>query len=192
MVEKKNITDCSASAVGFDIEWKPQSVPKKRGGTENKTAVLQLGVDTSCLVLHLHHMSKLPDLLVSVLTDATVLKVGSGIKQDMSKLRRDRGLVCHGIVDTQDVAKSLDPSSTQKVGLKALAECFLGITLTKSKRVARSNWENFPLTLEQIEYAALDAWTGLKVFKVMEQRGLISSDIIDDERDETATIHTID
>ena len=48
------------------------------------------------------------------------------------------------------------------------------------------------LTLEQIEYAALDAWTGLKVFKAMEQRGLISSDIIDDERDETATIHTID
>ena len=119
------------------------------------------------------------------------MKVGSGIKQDMSKLRRDRGLVCHGIVDTQDVAKS-HSSSTQKVGLKALAERFLGITLTKSKRVARSNWENFPLTLEQIEYAALDAWTGLKVFKAMEQRGLISSDIIDDERDETATIHTID
>ena len=156
-----------------------------------RTAVLQLGVDTSCLVLHLHHMSKLPDLLVSVLTDATILKVGSGIKQDMSKLRRDLDLVCHGIVDTQDVAKS-HSSSTQKVGLKALAERFLGITLTKSKRVARSNWENFPLTLEQIEYAALDAWTGLKVFKAMEQRGLISSDIIDDERDETATIHTID
>ena len=188
---KKNITDCSASAVGFDIEWKPQSVPKKRGGTENKTAVLQLGVDTSCLVLHLHHMSKLPDLLVSVLTDATVLKVGGGIKQDMSKLGRDLDLVCHGIIDTQDVAKS-HSSSTQKVGLKALAERFLGITLAKSKRVARSNWENFPLTLEQIEYAALDAWTGLKVFKAMEQRGLISSDIIDDERDETATIHTID
>ena len=166
---RTHITDCSASAVGFDIEWKPQFVSKKRGGTENKTAVLQLGVDTSCLVLHIHHMSKLPNLLVSILEDATVLKIGSGIKQDMSKLRRDRGLVCHGIVDTQDVAKSLDPSSTQKVGLKALAERFLGITLAKSKRVSTSNWENFPLTLRQIEYAALDAWLGLKVFNAIEQ-----------------------
>ena len=166
---RTHITDCSASAVGFDIEWKPQFVSKKRGGTENKTAVLQLGVDTSCLVLHIHHMSKLPNLLVSILEDATVLKIGSGIKQDMSKLRRDRGLVCHGVVDTQDVAKSLDPSSTQKVGLKALAERFLGITLAKSKQVSTSNWENFPLTLRQIEYAALDAWLGLKVFNAIEQ-----------------------
>ena len=178
---RTHITDCSASAVGFDMEWKPQFVSKKRGGIENKTAVLQLGVDTSCLVLHLHHMNKLPNLLVSILRDATVLKVGSAIKQDVSKLRRDRGLVCYGIVDTQDVAKS-HSSSTQKVGLKALAERFLGITLAKSKRVTRSNWENFPLTLEQIEYAALDAWIGLKVFKAMEQRGLISSDIINEAK----------
>ena len=178
---RTHITDCSASAVGFDMEWKPQFVSKKRGGIENKTAVLQLGVDTSCLVLHLHHMNKLPNLLVSILKDATVLKVGSAIKQDVSKLRRDRGLVCYGIVDTQDVAKS-HSSSTQKVGLKALAERFLGITLAKSKRVTRSNWENFPLTLEQIEYAALDAWIGLKVYKAMEQRGLISSDIINEAK----------
>ena len=166
---RKHITECSATAVGFDIEWKPQFVSKKRGGTESKTAVLQLGVDTSCLVLHIYHMSNLPDGLVAVLTDKKVLKIGSGIKQDVSKLRRDRGLVCQGFVDTQDVAKSLD-LSTQKVGLKALAERFLGITLAKSKRVATSNWEKFPLTLRQIEYAALDAWIGLKVFNEMEHR----------------------
>ena len=92
---------------------------------------------------HSSHERTLPNLLVSVLTDATVLKIGSGIKRDLSKLRRDRGLVCHGIVDTQDVAKSLDRSSAQKVALKALAERFLSITVAKSKRVVTSNWENF-------------------------------------------------
>ena len=83
----------------------------------------------------------------------------------------------HGIVDTQDVAKS-HSSSTQKVGLKALAErLHLGITLTKSKRVERSNWENFPLTLESDRIRCSGCLEhGLKVFKAMEQRGkLISS-----------------
>ena len=43
---RTHITDCSGSAVGFDIEWKPQFVSKKHGSAENKTGVLQLGVAT--------------------------------------------------------------------------------------------------------------------------------------------------
>ncbi|KAL9967992.1 hypothetical protein ACROYT_G026316 [Oculina patagonica] len=165
---RKHIVDCSARAVGFDIEWKPQFVSKKKGGTESKTAVLQLGVEASCLVLHIYHMSELPRSLVAILTDEKVLKIGSGIKQDASKLTRDRGVVCTGFIDTQEMAKSLPLSATGKIGLKALAERFLGIELRKPKRIAMSNWENFPLKLRQIEYAALDAWIGLKIYQEME------------------------
>lgn len=132
---RTHITDCSATAVGFDMEWKPQTVRKECGGTENKTAVLQLAVDTSCLVLHIYHMEKLPDLLVSILKDATVEKIGSAIKDDMSRLERERGLVCCGFVDTQVMAKSLDPSSSE-VGLKALAKRYLGIEVPKNKSKA--------------------------------------------------------
>ena len=150
------------SAVGFDIEWKPQFVSKKNGGTENETAVLQLAVGNSCLVLHVYYMDKLPKSLKLVLRDKGILKVGSDIQQDGSKLKRDLGLVLEGSADIQLMAKKFDPSM-RKTGLKALAQTFLGIELDKT--IARSNWEKYPLTFKQIKYAALDAWIGLKIFQ---------------------------
>ena len=159
---REHITACSARVVGFDIEWKPQFVSIRDGGTENQTAVLQLGVETSCLVLHIYHMSALPRLLTSILGDENILKVGVGIEEDASKLTRHRGLVCEGMIDIQKMVQT--SKCKQRLGLKRLTEHFLGIELEKSKSITRSNWENFPLTLRQIEYAALDAWAGLKIY----------------------------
>ena len=104
---REHIVDCSTRAVGFDTEQRPQFVSKKDGGTENETAVLQLGVETSCLVLHIYHMSEMPESLESILRDENILKIGSGIDKDASKLTRESGLVCKGLVDTQHMATSL-------------------------------------------------------------------------------------
>lgn len=164
---KKHIIACSARVVGFDIEWRPQFVSKRDGGTENQTAVLQLGVEASCLVLHIFHMSELPRSLISILGDKNILKVGVGIEEDASKLRRHRGLVCEGITDIQKMVQTTERG--QQFGLKALAQRFLGIELEKCKRITMSNWENFPLTLRQIEYAALDAWAGVKIYHAIVQ-----------------------
>ena len=169
---REHIIDCSTKAVGFDTEQRPQFVSKKDGGTENETAVLQLGVETSCLVLHIYYMSEMPKSLESILRDENILKIGSGIDRDASKLTKESGLVCKGLVDTQDMATSL---GLRKIGLKALAEQFLGIELDKG--VALTNWENFPLNLRQIEYAALDAWVGLKVYQEMKRQKKSSKDI---------------
>ena len=162
---RNNIVDCSACAVGLDIEWKPQFVSKRKGGVENKTAVLQLGVESSCLVVHLKHMKTPPKVLASILNDRKILKVGSGIVQDVAKLKRDTGLKCVGLVDTQNMAKRVSIPESNKIGLKALAEHFLGIHLEKPKAVSKSNWEKFPLTIRQIHYAALDAWIGFKIYQ---------------------------
>ncbi|XP_020616399.1 uncharacterized protein LOC110054354 [Orbicella faveolata] len=195
---RNNIIDCSAQAVGFDIEWKPQYVSKKKGGVENKTAVLQLGVESSCLVLHLYNMKSPPQLLRSVLNDKKILKVGSGILQDVVKLKRDTGLICLGMVDTQKMAKSMGTNAPRKLGLKALAQHFLGINLEKPKSVSRSNWENYPLTIRQIHYAALDAWIGLKIYQRMKleigqgQAHTNETQLVDDEAEEkSAVIHTL-
>lgn len=184
---RNNIIDCSAEAVGFDIEWKPQFVSKKKGGVEHKTAVLQLGVESSCLVLHLHNMKSPPKLLRTILEDKKIFKVGSGIVPDATKLKRDTGLLCKGMVDTQKMAKSVGIPVSQKLGLKALAERFLGVNLEKPNYVSRSNWEKYPLTIRQIHYAALDAWIGFKVYQHMklmsgpDQTHLVETEIVDDE-----------
>ncbi len=170
---RNNIIDCSAEAVGFDIEWKPQVVSKKNGGVENKTAVLQLGVESSCLLLHLHNMMVPPDLLRFILNDNNIIKVGSGILQDCRKLKRDTGMICKGMLDTQTVAKSMGAKASEKLGLKALAKRFLGMDMEKPKSITRSNWENYPLTTRQIHYAALDAWI---VFKLYQQMKLMNDE----------------
>jgi len=163
----EHITACSARVVGFDIEWRPQFISKVDGGTENQTAVLQLGVETSCLVLHIYHMSELPRLLRSILGDENILKVGVGIEEDALKLKRHRGLDCEGMTDIQKMVQTT--KCRQQFGLKSLAQRFLGIELEKPKSVARSNWEKFPLALRQIEYAALDAWAGVKIYHAIVQ-----------------------
>ena len=164
---RNNVIDCSAQAIGLDIEWKPQLKTKKDGGIENKTAVLQLAIESSCLVFQLYNLGRPPDVLVSVLKDERILKVGSGILQNVTKLKKDTGLKCIGLVDTQKLAKEVGMLESQKLGLKALAKYLLGIELEKPKLVTRSNWENFPLTVKQIHYAALDAWIGLKIYRSM-------------------------
>lgn len=166
---RNNVVDCDVSAVGFDIEWKPQFVSKKKGGKENKTAVLQLAVEKSCLVLHLHHMETLPNYLNSVLTDPKVVKVGSGILQDVTKLKRDTRLKCVGFEDTQTLARSVGVPRSSKFGLKALADRFLGVQLSKPKSISKSNWEKSPLRIQQIHYAALDAWIGLKIYQCLKR-----------------------
>ena len=167
---REHIVDCSFKAVGFDIEWKPTFVR----GCDNKTAVLQLGVEKSCLILHIYHMSELPKSLVSILRDENVLKVGVGIMEDALKLQRHRGLICKGMTDIQAMGMRFlgMPPSAPKLGLKTMAERFVGIELEKSKKVAMSNWENFPLKQRQIEYAALDAWAGFKVYHAIKRREL--------------------
>ena len=164
---RNNVIDCSAQAIGLDIEWKPQLKRKKDGGIENKTAVLQLAIESSSLVFQLYNLGRPPNDLVSVLKDERILKVGSGILQDVTKLKKDTGLKCIGLVDTQKLAKEVGMLESQKLGLKALAKYLLGIELEKPKLVTRSNWENFPLTVKQIHYAALDAWIGLKIYRSM-------------------------
>ena len=180
---KNNVIDGEATAIGFDIEWKPQFVKKIHGGVENKTSVMQLAVENSCLVLHIHHMRTLPKLLGSVLKDKNIKKVGSGILEDIVKLRRDKNIQCEGSADTQVLAQTLGFSRSDGLGLKALAKNLLGIELNKSKRVSMSNWECFPLSYIQIEYAAMDAWMGLRLYTSLKQLASekgISTEPVDD------------
>ena len=162
---RNNVIDNEGvEALGMDIEWKPH------GGVENKTAVLQLATANSVLVAHIHHMSTIPKLLKDVLKNPDIKKVGSGISEDMAKLKRDTGMCCAGREDTQILAVKLGIGRAEGVGLKKLALRFLGVELNKPKRVSTSNWEAFTLSSSQIEYAAMDAWIGLKLYSCMNEK----------------------
>ena len=167
---RNNVMDIDTRALGFDIEWKPQFIKKKLGGKENKTAVVQLSTETAVLVLHIIHVKTLPRHLVDVLANQDILKVGCGIHPDVIKLLKDTGLQCKGAIDLVELASRSGYTKQHGQGLKTLAMSVLGIEMIKPKKVQLSNWENLPLSYNQICYAALDAWVGIKLHSHMQKK----------------------
>lgn len=64
------------SVIGFDIEWKPNYV---KGMPENKVACVQLSDQTSVIVVQISAMRAVPEVLVRLLQDTNIAKVGVGI-----------------------------------------------------------------------------------------------------------------
>jgi hypothetical protein len=52
-----------------------------------------------------------------------------------------------------------------KIGLDTLAARYLCCHLPKVRRLTMSNWELYPLTDSQLEYAALDAWIATEIIE---------------------------
>lgn len=165
-----NVIHLDTTALGFDIEWKPQFIKKKLGGKENKTAVLQLSTRRSVLVLHVMHLKTLPRHLAEILANQNIIKVGCGIRPDVIKLLKDTGLQCKGAMDLVDLASKSGYTKQHGLGLKNLAKNVLGMEMVKPKIVQLSNWEILPLGNSQIHYAALDAWVGIKLYSHMQNK----------------------
>lgn len=100
--------------LGFDMEWTTRFVA---GQPPGKTAVLQLALGPAhkggaVFVFHVLHLQPLPPLLVKVLCDGRVKKVGVGIGNDVCKLAADFAVDLHekghsGLKGFQEVGGSL-------------------------------------------------------------------------------------
>ncbi|KAL0436003.1 UNVERIFIED_CONTAM: Exonuclease 3'-5' domain-containing protein 2 [Sesamum radiatum] len=146
--------------VGLDCEWKPNSYAYEN----NKTATLQLCVDTKCLILQLFYLDFIPQSLKNFLVHPSVTFVGVGVQDDVYKLREEYGLVCSAMNDIQEMAMARYPwEFTRRPGLKDLASWFVGLNMAKPIHVCRSNWEARNLSLDQIEYACIDAYASYRI-----------------------------
>ena len=157
-----------ASALGFDIEWR---VTFERGRAPNPVAVLQLATSDSAFVIQLCALGgAIPACLVDLLADPSVALVGVGARGDARRLEHDypatigaRGAA--GVVDLGELAWARlgvrAPGS-----LSAMSEHFCGRALDKAQAVRCSNWEQ-ELSAEQLDYAATDAWAGLRVYEAI-------------------------
>mmetsp|Transcript_17608 Transcript_17608/g.40418 ORF Transcript_17608/g.40418 Transcript_17608/m.40418 type:complete len:423 (+) Transcript_17608:261-1529(+) len=59
------------------------------------------------------------------------------------------------------------PSPGRTVGLARLVSGVLGVTLPKSKKLARSHWSGAPLAIPEVDYAARDAWAAAAVLDLL-------------------------
>jgi hypothetical protein len=175
--------------LGFDTETVPSF--RKNSNQFKGPATLQLATaEGECLVVHLAHvprkncfaspasggikdakdgaglLSRLRGLddLAEVLRETRVIKAGVGIDADAIDLWRENRLVLAGRFDLGGIGAK----SHGRIGLKDLAEMVVpGLVLPKSKKLTMSDWAGVPLTQNQLEYAAADAFAGAAVFSTL-------------------------
>ena len=153
----------SGDTVGFDAEW----------GEDHGVAVLQLSTVSHSILLDIPALSSEDDgckalqatvgKLFSGLTGAKYV-VGFGCKEDIKRLRDSPcSRSVHWFPHNNCAARDLRPliidlglKGAHQLGLSRATETFLGKQLDKAEQC--SDWAARPLTSEQREYAALDAW----------------------------------
>ncbi|OMO64017.1 hypothetical protein CCACVL1_22100 [Corchorus capsularis] len=146
--------------VGLDSEWRPNY----RKYQNNKTAILQLCIETRCLIIQLFYLEHIPRSLRSFLGDPNVTFVGVEVASDAAKLRNEYGLVCSRTADVRELAMNSWPSNfSRNPGLKDLASTVVGLSMPKQKRVTMSNWQSRVLNPLQIEYACIDAYASYRI-----------------------------
>ena len=141
--------------LGFDTETRPSF----RKGESHPTALIQLATEKYAFLFRLNCTGMTPGLR-ALLEDASVLKVGQGLKYELRLLEKEHRVRGRGFVDLLEAAHR--HNFTPK-NVKGMAAMFLGIRISKAAQT--SNWENRCLSAKQVCYAATDAWACLMIYR---------------------------
>lgn len=185
----EHISTPGITHVGFDLEHRPTFVQ----GRKPNVSLLQFApLDPSSterrthpvLVFSLFHANAaVPPELAFLLRDPEVVKTGVGINADRQKLEflglDDRAR--QAFVDVHETGRlkqaAMQAAREQQIrgppnhkqGLKALTERYMGAEVAgyKSKRLTMTNWEKLELADDELRYAALDAFCGVEVWRLI-------------------------
>ncbi|KZV60237.1 ribonuclease H-like protein [Peniophora sp. CONT] len=147
---------------GFDCEFKALPVHRPM-------ALIQLSNAKTILLIQVSAFSAFPERLKAILEDRSVKKIGHYTESDDMKLRDDYGILAKGLINLMPLARQVDPDFLalhrpgRNVTLAQIVLLYLDRTLPKGP-VRVGNWERNPLTKEQQEYAASDAYCAHEVY----------------------------
>ncbi|OEU11152.1 hypothetical protein FRACYDRAFT_246263 [Fragilariopsis cylindrus CCMP1102] len=141
--------------LGWDMESSP-NLPWRETTNDSYLgpATLQLSTVTNTLVFQIAQdkygplcitTGGLPKFMNAILENTNIIKTGVAIDDDFIELYR----WVMAIQQQQDNGR--------------LVQGILGVTIPKSKQLARSPWSRVPLTTEEITYAARDAWAAAAI-----------------------------
>lgn len=148
-----------AEIIGFDTETRPSF----KRGQSYKVALIQLATPECCYLFRTNIIG-LPAALTHLLEDSSLLKVGLSIHDDFHSLEKFRRIEPKSFIDLQTYVKKFriaDNSLSRVYGI------LFGERISKSQRL--TNWEASPLTESQLNYAALDAYSCIRIFQYLEQ-----------------------
>lgn len=159
----------AAIFLGFDSESKPTF---RVGEVSTGPHLIQLATEHKAYLFHVN--SSTLKFLQPILSNQKQLKVGFGLKNDKHIFHK-KGIELESCVD---LAKGFSHFGfTQQMGIQKAVALLFGQYLSKSKKVGTSNWAQKPLTLQQINYAAADAYAALLVFLELRKQNLLPAHI---------------
>jgi ribonuclease D len=145
--------------LGFDTETRPSF----RKGKVNKISLVQFATPFHAFLFRISRLH-LPDELISLFADDSIIKVGAALHDDLIDLRKIRKFKAGGFLDLQ---KYVEAFGIESKGVAKLAGIVLGIKISKNQQL--SNWDAEELSDAQLQYAATDAWVCLKIYKELQQ-----------------------
>lgn len=173
--------------VGFDIEWKPYGNPQS---IKHNASLIQLACEDRIALFHISLFSGfkveqlMPPSLKAILESPEIIKVGVAIKGDFKRVEKYLKVQPQGVFELSRLHNlvewyEVDPGkvSNRLVSLATQVLHHLQLPLYKGEQleddadttssVRESDW-SLPLSLEQIHYAAADAYAGFRLYHTLE------------------------
>lgn len=143
-----------ARIIGFDTETRPSF----KKGVSHEVSLLQLASPEMCFLFRINTIGMHP-LLTQLLEDPKLLKVGVSLHDDFHSLERICNIVPKGFVDLQQYVKNYNIADNSLAKIYAI---LFGQRISKGQRL--TNWEAETLTPAQVNYAAFDAISCIKIY----------------------------
>jgi ribonuclease D len=140
--------------LGFDTETRPNF----QKGRKNKVSLLQLSTSNLACLFRIN-MIGIPDELLKILSDPTIIKAGVAVHDDIRFLSNISKFTPSGFIDLQGFVRDY---GIQSSGLKKIAAIVLGFRISKRQQV--TDWEAENLSEAQQIYAATDAWVCHQIY----------------------------
>ncbi|KIM27573.1 hypothetical protein M408DRAFT_24497 [Serendipita vermifera MAFF 305830] len=151
------------SPIGFDLEWRPNFI---KGTPSNRVACVQLADHSNVIIVQISGMRTLPEMLVEVLQDKRLMKVGVGIAGDVKKLNKDWDVNVENVLDLSTLARECDPYWNEEDRRKAEARKALAAEQAKIGMLAagpnKAEFMKDPMAAPNSEdlEPTVEQWTG--------------------------------
>jgi ribonuclease D len=145
--------------LGIDSETRPAF---KRGEI-HKVALLQIATDERCYMFRLNKFGMtLP--LINLLENPHIVKVGLSLKDDFMMLHQRAEFEPRGVIELQTYVTQF---GIKDLSLQKIYANLFGQKISKAQRL--SNWEADELTIPQQQYASIDAWACIQIYRKLEE-----------------------
>jgi len=171
-------------AVGFDIEWTPPfcypvSVRARLTGSPIPVALVQIYFHNIIYLFRTHTFTTItfPEKLKEILESRKVMKIGRQIGGDLKKFSQYGIVGCTNELDIGTFCYDKERAARRNYSLQKICGEVLSLNLIKPDSIRKSNWEMNVLSPEHIEYAAIDAFVSLEVYKKLKDTATVRKPI---------------